>query len=280
MHNSTAERLNRTLLDLARTMLIDSQLSKAAWAEAVNFAAFALNTTFLIEPSNKTPFELITGQRPYIGRVLRFGTRCWFYNIKPNKAKLDKRAIAGAIVGIDDDGLSYRVLELGTQNIHRIRDIRTDKPAPLFDGVNDMPARPEERTDDSSPATVEGEGEPSPSTDTAADDDEATDDFSAARNVDGELGISSENDHGNAPEAEIPPPEPGSSASHSTRKKKKDSREQADQQTEGRWYNLGDRSKIKKPERFEASIAYEPEINLSARSSDPMVDVPQSVNDV
>ena len=122
-------------------MIIDSQLGKRVWAEAVNFATFAINTTKTIEPTGKSPYEIVTGQKPYLGRVRRFGTRCWFYNLKPNKDKLDERAIAGAIVGIDEDGLSYRVLQLGTPNVIRIRDVRTNKPAPLFNEENQLPSR-------------------------------------------------------------------------------------------------------------------------------------------
>lgn len=108
--NSIAERLNRSLLDLARTLIVDSGLGKKAWAEAICFATHMVNVTKYIEREDKTPFEIVTGHKPYFGRIRRFGTRCWFYNIQPNKDKLDERAIAGAIVGIDEDGLSYRVL--------------------------------------------------------------------------------------------------------------------------------------------------------------------------
>ena len=79
-------------------MIIDSELRKTVRAEDVNFATFAVNTMFIIEPPGGTPFEVMTGRRPHRGRVLRFGTRCCFHNIQPNKGKLNEHATARAVV--------------------------------------------------------------------------------------------------------------------------------------------------------------------------------------
>ena len=79
-------------------MIIDSELRKTVWAEDANFATFAVNTMFIIEPLVGTPFEVMTGRRPQRVRLLRFGTRCWFYDILPNQGKLNKHATARAVV--------------------------------------------------------------------------------------------------------------------------------------------------------------------------------------
>ena len=65
-----------------------------------------------------------------------------------SKDKLGERAIAGAVVGTDDDGLSYCVLELGTQ---KICDVENDKPAPPFSEVTAKPEQPEEAAADTTP---------------------------------------------------------------------------------------------------------------------------------
>lgn len=38
-----AERANRTIVEKARTMLLDAKLSKEYWAEAVNTAVYLIN---------------------------------------------------------------------------------------------------------------------------------------------------------------------------------------------------------------------------------------------
>ena len=130
--------LNRNLLDLARTMIINSELNKEVQTEDVNLATYALNTTSIIEPLGGTLFEVMTGRRPYLGRVL-----------------------------------SYSVPELGTRNIHRIRDIRTDTNGPLFNEEIELPVSPEEtESTDYSEPPKEGEGEReqlSPNTDETND---------------------------------------------------------------------------------------------------------------
>ncbi|GJV40811.1 ribonuclease H-like domain-containing protein [Tanacetum coccineum] len=62
--NGVAERKNRTLIEAARTMLVDSKLPTTFWAEAVNTACYVLNRVLVIKPHNKTPYELIHGRTP------------------------------------------------------------------------------------------------------------------------------------------------------------------------------------------------------------------------
>lgn len=65
--NGLAEKANPTLVDLARTMLIDSKLQKSLWAEAVNFATQILNMTTINKVAGKTAHELVYDQKPYYG---------------------------------------------------------------------------------------------------------------------------------------------------------------------------------------------------------------------
>ncbi|GJW69823.1 putative ribonuclease H-like domain-containing protein [Tanacetum coccineum] len=64
--NGIAERKNRTLIEVARTMLVDSKLPTTFWAKAVNTACYVLNRDLVIKPHNKTPYELIRGRLPLI----------------------------------------------------------------------------------------------------------------------------------------------------------------------------------------------------------------------
>ncbi|GJZ70105.1 putative ribonuclease H-like domain-containing protein [Tanacetum coccineum] len=60
--NGVAERKNRTLIEAARTMLVNSKLPTTFWTEAVNTACYVLNRFLIIKPHNKTPYELIRGR--------------------------------------------------------------------------------------------------------------------------------------------------------------------------------------------------------------------------
>jgi transposase InsO family protein len=62
--NGVVERKNRTLLDMARTMLDEYKTSDRFWAEAVNTACYAINRLYLHRILKKTSYELLTGKRP------------------------------------------------------------------------------------------------------------------------------------------------------------------------------------------------------------------------
>ncbi|GKF40515.1 ribonuclease H-like domain-containing protein [Tanacetum coccineum] len=62
--NRVVERKNRTLIEAARTMLVDSKLPTMFWTEAVRTACYVLNRVLVTSPHNKTPYALLTGNIP------------------------------------------------------------------------------------------------------------------------------------------------------------------------------------------------------------------------
>ncbi|GJU25747.1 ribonuclease H-like domain-containing protein [Tanacetum coccineum] len=62
--NGVAERKNRTLIEVARTMLAD--LPVPFWAEAVNTACYVLNRVLVTKPQNKILYELLIEDQPNV----------------------------------------------------------------------------------------------------------------------------------------------------------------------------------------------------------------------
>nr|GEZ51880.1 hypothetical protein [Tanacetum cinerariifolium] len=60
--NGIAERKNRTLIEAARTLLVDLLLLIPFWAEAVNTACYVQNRVLVTKPHNKTPYALLHGK--------------------------------------------------------------------------------------------------------------------------------------------------------------------------------------------------------------------------
>ncbi|GJT83644.1 putative ribonuclease H-like domain-containing protein [Tanacetum coccineum] len=58
--NRVAKRKNMTLIEAAKTMLVDSFLPNTFLAEVVSTACYVLNRVLVTKPQNKTPYELIT----------------------------------------------------------------------------------------------------------------------------------------------------------------------------------------------------------------------------
>ncbi|GKB57292.1 ribonuclease H-like domain-containing protein, partial [Tanacetum coccineum] len=71
--NGVAKRKNRTLIEVARTMLADSKLLTTFWAGAVNTACYVQNKVLVIKPHNKTPYKLFLGRKPALSFMRPFG---------------------------------------------------------------------------------------------------------------------------------------------------------------------------------------------------------------
>ncbi|GKA89961.1 putative ribonuclease H-like domain-containing protein [Tanacetum coccineum] len=97
--NGVAERKNRTLIDAARTMLVDSKLPTTFWAEVVNTACYVLNRVLVIKPHNKTPYELIRERPLLIDFMKPFGYLVTILNTRDHLGKFDEKADEGYFVG-------------------------------------------------------------------------------------------------------------------------------------------------------------------------------------
>ena len=129
--NGKAERLNRTLLDMARTMLLSApQLPKLKqmWAEAVNTACYIRNRLFTsVSSVEKTPYEILLNKRPDISHIRVFGSRAYVHIPKNHRIwKLDKRAHAGFLVGFER-GNSFRVYLPDEGKVVVSRDVTVDE---------------------------------------------------------------------------------------------------------------------------------------------------------
>nr|GEX63240.1 ribonuclease H-like domain-containing protein [Tanacetum cinerariifolium] len=87
--NDIAERKNRTLIEAARTMMVDSLLPIPFWAEAVNTACYVQNWVLVTKPHNKTPYELLHGKTPSIGFMRPFGCPVTILNTLDSLSKFD-----------------------------------------------------------------------------------------------------------------------------------------------------------------------------------------------
>lgn len=89
--NGVAERMNRTIMGKARTMLVESDLPKNMWSEAVMAATYLINRSPTTVLKNKTPFEMWSGMKPDISRLRVFGSRVFAHIPKEKRHKLDDR---------------------------------------------------------------------------------------------------------------------------------------------------------------------------------------------
>ena len=75
--NGVVERKNRTLIEVARTMLSESRLPMYFWAEAVNTACYTQNRTLINKDLMKTPYEIMNNKKPTLKYFHVFGAKCF-----------------------------------------------------------------------------------------------------------------------------------------------------------------------------------------------------------
>ncbi|GJU94815.1 putative ribonuclease H-like domain-containing protein, partial [Tanacetum coccineum] len=115
--NGVAERMNRTLIEAARTMLADSHLPTTFWAEAVNTACYTFNRVRVTKPQNKTPYELLFGHKPILSYIRPFGCHVTILNTLSPLGKFDEKSDEGFLVGYSVNSKAFRVYNLVTKKV-------------------------------------------------------------------------------------------------------------------------------------------------------------------
>ena len=96
--NGVAERRNRTLLDMVRSMLSYSSLPVELWMEALKTAAHIFNRV----PSKsvpKTPFKLGNGRKPSLNYLKVWDCPAEAKLFDPQQKKLDSKTISCHFIG-------------------------------------------------------------------------------------------------------------------------------------------------------------------------------------
>lgn len=128
--NGTAERMNRTLMEPARTMLAEAGLPKCYWAEAVRHSCYVYNR-LVNRKHKKTPLELMYGTKPDYNNIYQFGCDVYVMVPKEKRKKLDDKAVKRTYIGFDENSKGFRVTDPRTQRIVVTRDIVFLKNSPL-----------------------------------------------------------------------------------------------------------------------------------------------------
>jgi hypothetical protein len=103
------ERKNRTLLDMARTMLDEYKTPDQFWAEAINTACYSINRLYLHRILKKTSYELLTGKKTNVSYFRVFGSKCFILIKRGRKSKFAPKVVEGFLLGYDSNTRAYRV---------------------------------------------------------------------------------------------------------------------------------------------------------------------------
>nr|GEV00165.1 hypothetical protein [Tanacetum cinerariifolium] len=133
-HNGVAERRNRKLIEVARTMLTDSKLPTIFWAEAIFTACYVQNRVLIVKPYNKTPYELFRGFKPALSFMRPFGCHVTILNTFDNLGKFDGKSNEGFFVGYSLSSKSFRVYNTRTKKVEENLHIEFLENKPMIEG--------------------------------------------------------------------------------------------------------------------------------------------------
>nr|GEZ81523.1 ribonuclease H-like domain-containing protein [Tanacetum cinerariifolium] len=128
--NGIAEQKNKTIIEAARFMLVDSKLPTMFWTKAISTACYVLNRVSITNPHNKTPYELLSGKVPNIRHLKPFGCQVTILNTSDHLGKFERKANDGFLVGYAAHSKAYRVYNLTSKKVKETLNLRylEDKP--------------------------------------------------------------------------------------------------------------------------------------------------------
>ena len=122
--NGVSERMNRTLVESARSMIAHAGLSNIFWAEAISCSSYVRNrlpTSALKE--GETPYERWYGRKPDVSHFRVFGCMAYAHVPDCERRKLDTKSKKMRFVGYSLTSKGYRLFDETNQKLYIRRDV-------------------------------------------------------------------------------------------------------------------------------------------------------------
>jgi hypothetical protein len=108
-------------------MLAEFKSQYNFWAEAINTACHVTNRLYLRKGLNKTPYEILTGNKPNIKYFRVFGCKCFYLNKGVHLFKFDSKALEGIFVGYAAKSHAFRIFDKESAHVVEVSNMRFDE---------------------------------------------------------------------------------------------------------------------------------------------------------
>jgi hypothetical protein len=125
--NRVVERKNWTLINMARSMLSEYNVSGSFWAEAINTACHASNRLYCHQLLKKTPYELLIGRKPNISYFRVFGCKCYILRKDTRLSKFQSKYDDGFLLGYSLNSKTYRIYNQSSGLVDETSDVEFDE---------------------------------------------------------------------------------------------------------------------------------------------------------
>lgn len=114
--NGLSERMNRTILEKTRCMLLDSRLPKHFWAEAAQAAVNVINT-LPNSPNGAAPDEMWYNKKCNLKHFRVFGSKAMVWKPNMKRGKLDAKSFECIYLRRADDAKAFRLYDKNARKI-------------------------------------------------------------------------------------------------------------------------------------------------------------------
>ncbi|KAG7546386.1 Integrase catalytic core [Arabidopsis suecica] len=121
--NSVVERKHQHILNVARSLMFQSQVDLSLWGDCILTAVFLINRTPSQMLSNRTPFEILTGKKPLYDQIRTFGCLCYCSTSPKQRHKFMPRSKACIFLGYPAGYKGYKVMDLESHRVFISRNV-------------------------------------------------------------------------------------------------------------------------------------------------------------
>nr|GEZ59289.1 integrase, catalytic region, zinc finger, CCHC-type, peptidase aspartic, catalytic [Tanacetum cinerariifolium] len=125
--NGVVGRRNRTLVEVARTMLSVAKVPLFFWPEAIATACFTQNRSLVIPRHEKTPYHIINDRKPSVKFFYIFGSICYIVRDGENLDKIKEKGDEYIFVEYSTQSRAYIVFNKRTKVIMESFHVNFDK---------------------------------------------------------------------------------------------------------------------------------------------------------
>jgi transposase InsO family protein len=144
--NGVAERMNRTLVELARAMLRGQNLPEFLWEHATLHAAYIRNRAYTTHLKTETPYEGWLKKKPNVAHLREFGAPVWILLQGQMKdRKMLPKSKQQVYVGFDDGSKAVKYYNPETRKVLTNRNFRHITPPEVPEPPEDVVLAPDVR---------------------------------------------------------------------------------------------------------------------------------------
>ena len=125
--NGVAERKNRTVMNMVRSLLAEKKIPNNFWPEAVNWVVHVLNRSPTLAVKYMPPEEAWSGIKPSVEHFRVFGCVSHVHVPDAKRKKLEDKSFTCVLLGISEESKAYKLYDPISKRIVVSRDVKFEE---------------------------------------------------------------------------------------------------------------------------------------------------------